>query len=65
MYAIQENGTDNLWLQPLDGSPGRQLTNFTDGTIARIHFSPDGKTLAMLHAHTESDAVLLRDTSAQ
>jgi hypothetical protein len=38
VHATEENGTDNLWLQPLDGSPGRQLTDFTDGTIDRIQF---------------------------
>jgi serine/threonine protein kinase len=65
VYAISENGTDNLWLQPLDGSLGRQITNFTDGNIGRIHLSPDGKTLGMLRTHTESDAILLHDTAAQ
>ncbi|MGA9142387.1 MAG: hypothetical protein WB007_01370, partial [Candidatus Acidiferrales bacterium] len=65
VYAIMENGTENLWLQPLDGSPGRQITSFTDGRILRIHFSPDGKTLGVLRARTESDAVLLHDSAAQ
>ena len=64
VYAIQENGTENLWLQPLDGAQGRQLTNFTDGNITRTHFSPDGKTLGVLRTHTESDVVLLHDAAA-
>jgi eukaryotic-like serine/threonine-protein kinase len=29
VYPIRDTGVDNLYLQPLDGSPGRQLTNFT------------------------------------
>src|SRR5262245_50852955 len=29
VYPIREKGIDNLWFQPLDGSTGRQLTNFT------------------------------------
>ena len=62
VHSIRENGTDNLWQQPLDGSAGRQITNFTDGTIERIYFSPDGKSLGVLQSHTKSDVVLLHDT---
>jgi eukaryotic-like serine/threonine-protein kinase len=65
VHGIQENGMENLWLQPLDGSPGRQITKFTDGNIERIQFSPDGKVLSVLRSHTESDVVLLHETAAQ
>jgi eukaryotic-like serine/threonine-protein kinase len=61
VYPILENGTDNLWFQPLDGSSGHQISNFTDGHLMRIQFSPDGKTLGILRSHTESDVVLLQD----
>ncbi len=64
VYPIRENGTDNLWLQPLDGSAGHQITNFKSDTISSFRFSPDGKTLGLLHSHTESDVVLLRDESS-
>jgi len=33
VYPIRENGVDNLWAQPLDGSPGRQITNFKSERI--------------------------------
>ena len=62
VHSIQENGTDNLWQQPLDGSLGRQITNFADGTIEQIYFSPDGKSLGVLQSHTKSDVVLLHET---
>ena len=62
VHSIRENGTDNLWQQPLDGSPGRQITNFADGTIEQIYFSPDGKSLGVLQSHTKSDVVLLHET---
>jgi serine/threonine protein kinase/Tol biopolymer transport system component len=62
VYPIRENGTDNLWLQPLDGSRGRQITNFQSDAIRICEFSPDGKTLGVLRSHTESDVVLLHDT---
>ena len=64
VYPIRENGTDNLWLQPLDGSRGRQITNFGSDTINMFEFSPDGKTLGVMRSHVESDVVLMRDTSS-
>jgi Tol biopolymer transport system component len=63
-YAIVENGVQNLWLQPLDGSPGRQITNFKSGAITTFRWSPDGKTLGIIQTNTQSDIILLRNTSA-
>jgi eukaryotic-like serine/threonine-protein kinase len=62
VYPIRENGTENLWLQPLDGSHGRQITNFPSDAVQLFEYSPDGKTLGVMRAHTESDAVLLHDS---
>ena len=62
VYLIRANGVENLWLQPLDGSRGRQITNFPAEVIEAFHFSRDGKSLGMVRSHTESDVVLLRDT---
>jgi eukaryotic-like serine/threonine-protein kinase len=64
VYPIRENGTDNLWLQPLDGSRGRQITNFKADTIPTFRYSPDGKNLGVMRIHVESDAVLLHDSGA-
>ena len=63
VYPIHESGTDNLWLQPLDGSHGRQITDFKSDAISSFRFSPDGKTIGVLRSHTESDVVLLRDAA--
>ena len=63
VYPIRENGTDNLWQQPLDGTPGRQITNFQFDLIQLFEYSPDGKTLAVMRTHAESDAVLLHETT--
>jgi len=62
VYLVREKNIDNLWEQPLDGSPARQLTHFTSEQIGRFRFSPDGTKLAIERGHLESDAVLLRDT---
>jgi eukaryotic-like serine/threonine-protein kinase len=61
-YPIRENGVDNLWVQPLDGSAGHQITKFTSDQIDLFHWSPDGKTLALLRGHSESDVVLLQES---
>ena len=61
VYPARQNGVDNLWLQPLDGSQGRQITDFTSERIYDFHWSFDGKQLAIVRGHTESDVVLIRD----
>src|SRR5580658_4636657 len=61
VYPTRENGVDNLWQQPLDGSKGKQLTDFTTEHIYDFHWSFDGKQLAMVRGHTDSDVVLIRD----
>jgi eukaryotic-like serine/threonine-protein kinase len=61
-YPIRENGVDNIWIHPLDGSPGRQITNFTSEQITSFHWSPDGKSLGVLRNHSESDVVLLQES---
>ncbi len=42
-YTIRENGVDNIWMQPLDGSVGHQITNFKSEQISLFHWSPDGE----------------------
>jgi len=64
VYAVRQDGVDNLWEEPLDGSAGRQITNFTADRIMVWHFSPDGKSIGMIRGHQESDVVLLRDNAA-
>ena len=61
VYPVQEKGVDNLWLQPLDGSAGRQLTNFTALRIYSYQWSPDGKSLALIRGDSPSDLVLIQN----
>jgi len=62
-YLVREKGVDNLWVQPLDGSPGHHLTHFTSEQIYSFAFSPDGNKVAFDRGHSDSDAILLRDAS--
>ena len=61
-YSIRENGVDNLWVQPLDETTGHLITHFKSDRIDSFHWSPDGKSLAILRYHSESDLVLLEAT---
>jgi serine/threonine protein kinase/Tol biopolymer transport system component len=61
IYPVRDHGVDNLWMQPLDGSKGRQITDFTSEHIFDFHWSPDGKQLALVRGHTDADVVLIRD----
>ena len=61
-YPVRENGVDNIWIQPLDGSPGHQITKFDAERILSFHWSPDGRNLGVLRGHTDSDVVLLRES---
>jgi serine/threonine protein kinase/Tol biopolymer transport system component len=64
VYPIRDKGVDNLYLQPLDGSPGRQLTNFTSIKIYSYQWSADGKKLALVRGDSPSDLVLVRDAQS-
>ena len=64
VYTITQNGVNNLWFHPLDGSAGHEITNFKTDLITAVEWSPDGKTIGVLSRRTEADVVLLRDTGA-
>jgi len=61
IYPVRDGQTDNLWLQHLDGSPGKQLTDFKSEFIRNFDYSYDGKQLAIIRGHREADVVLIRD----
>jgi len=63
VYIVREKGVDNLWMQPLDGSMRKQLTHYTTDRIGQFEYSPDGAKLAIERVHTESDAILFRDSA--
>ena len=65
VYPIRQNGVEDLWLQPLDGSPGHQFTNLKADRIDTFYWSPDGKSIGVLTARDEYEVILLHDTGAQ
>jgi eukaryotic-like serine/threonine-protein kinase len=64
IYPITQERAGNLWLQPIEGSHGRQITNFTSGQILGLQWSPDGKNIGVLNRRIDADVVLLRESSA-
>jgi len=64
VYATSADNAENLWLQPLDGGPGKQLTNYTAERIVDFRWSPDGNRLAILREHRESVVIEILDTDA-
>jgi Tol biopolymer transport system component len=61
-YAIEDKGVDNIWVEPLDGSKGHQITSFSSQLIGGFAWSPDGKRLAVARTQSTSDVILLRET---
>ena len=58
-FIDNRDGVSNIWLQPLDGSHAKQLTNFTSETIFRFAWSPDGKMLVAERGTETGDIVLI------
>jgi Tol biopolymer transport system component/DNA-binding winged helix-turn-helix (wHTH) protein len=52
-------GFYEIWIQPLDGSPPKQLTNFKADEIPVFDWSHDGRSLAMVRLVETSDVVLI------
>jgi hypothetical protein len=62
VYPVREGDVDNLWLQHLDGTPGKQITDFKSELIRDFDWSFDGKQLAVIRGHRDSDVVLFRSS---
>ena len=63
VYPIAQTGSATLWLQPLDGSAGRQVTIFNTEPIVALRWSPDGKKIGVLTRRIEANVVLLHDST--
>ena len=55
------NGCANLNLQPLNGAPHQQLTNFKTDYITSFDIAPDGKQLVIARVSLVGNLMLLKD----
>ncbi len=60
-FVRTRDGVSNIWAQPINGGPPRQLTHFTSMVIWSHDWSRDGKYLVMARGNFSRDAVLLTD----
>ncbi len=60
-YTVTSNNVTNIWSQPLDGGPPKQVTDFRDLLITGFDWSRDGKQLACTRGTLVRDAILITD----
>jgi hypothetical protein len=63
-YIDTKDGVSNIWAQPLDGGPKKQLTHFKSDLIFKYAWSHDGK-LALARGAKTSDVMLIVDIGKQ
>ena len=61
LYTMNRNNATNIWSQPLDGGPAKQVTDFKDSLMSGFAWSRDGKNLACTRGISLRDAVLISD----
>ncbi len=59
-----QKGSPNLWQQPVDGSPPKQLTNFDLETTWNFAVSPDSTKVVFARGDATSEAVLITNFRA-
>ena len=60
-YTVSRNNVTNIWKQPLNGDPPKQVTDFKDLLITGYAWSSDGKQLVCTRGTRLRDAILITD----
>jgi eukaryotic-like serine/threonine-protein kinase len=58
-YTDKDDGSSNIWAQPLTGQPARQLTRFRDHVILAFDWAPNGRYIAYIRGRSTSDLILM------
>ncbi|MCB1025340.1 MAG: PD40 domain-containing protein, partial [Acidobacteria bacterium] len=61
IYIDNRNGADNLWEQPFDSKPPKQLTDFDSHEITAFDISKDGKNFLLSRGESFYDLVIIGD----
>jgi Tol biopolymer transport system component len=59
VVIINEGEKQNLWLLPVDGTPGKRMTDFEVPGIARREYSRDGKRIAVMRSEGIGNAIMI------
>ncbi len=62
IYCVTRNNISNIWSQPFDGGPPKQLTDFKSETIQGFDWSKDGRLLVS-RGFTAREIVLMEDVN--
>lgn len=58
-YIDERDGVSNIWVQPINGGPARQLTDFSSNLIFDFAWAPDGKRIVCSRGTEMSDVILI------
>jgi len=58
-FLNSPGGLSDIWLQPLDGTAPRPITNLKSERIIAFEWSPDGRSLALIRNIETSDVVAI------
>jgi DNA-binding winged helix-turn-helix (wHTH) protein/Tol biopolymer transport system component len=61
VYDTKKNGASELYLQPIDNSPVRWITDFRNDSIFWFDFSSDGHRLAIVRGKQPTDVVVIKE----
>ena len=61
LYSVNRNNVSNIWSQPVEGGPPKQITSFNDMLITGFSWTRDGKLLACTRGTLLRDAILVTD----
>ncbi len=61
VYVQNLNGVSNIWRQPINGDPPKQLTNFKSDRIFKFALSVDGHNLVLARGTQTRDVILIRE----
>jgi Tol biopolymer transport system component len=58
LYSVTQSAITNVWSQPLDGGPPRQVTDFKEKLITTFNVAPDGKLVCVRGVFPRDAAVI-------
>lgn len=61
IFLDKRNGIHNLWRQPLDGSPPKQITNFSEDQILHQDLTADGSEYILSRGGRRRDIALIKN----